>query len=217
MGKGRDRRRPADRSVEVNGPSALHVNAAMRLLPLHEDEPCGDAAVLHALPGGAWLAAIVDGLGHGEPAALAAQAALRTLAQAGTAPLANLLPQLQSALADTRGAAVGLLHLQGWQGHHVALGNTRTMRWRDGRLLRLFSQYGIAGGGLPARVDVTTLDLRPGDCVLMATDGVDERLELPVMLPEWRRKPALLCDHLLARWRQPQDDAGVLVLQIESA
>lgn len=188
-------------------------------VPLDAHEPCGDVAGWWPRAGGAaqeGLLAIVDGLGHGAEAALAAQRALVTLdalhEACADAPLPRLMQQLDTALASPlRGAAVGLVRVQGGALQHLGVGNTRVMRWRMGQLLRLPSCNGVVGGGLPAELPVNVLDLAAQDWLLMFSDGVDERLALPLMLPEWHRDPALLCLHLLQRHSGGLDDAAALV------
>jgi len=68
----------------------------------------------------------------------------------------------------------------------------------------------VVGGGFAQPVAVQVLDLEPGDWLLMFSDGLDERMELPAPLPEWQRDPALLCAHLARQWRLGADDIGVL-------
>jgi hypothetical protein len=206
---------------------ALGWQTAARVQPLQEGTPSGDATLHMALaapPSGApgpaapdgHLLAIIDGLGHGAPAALAAQAALQLLRQNPALPLPQLLGVLDTGLTGTRGAAVGLVQIRGRRLWHAGVGNTRALRWRGDHLLRLPSQSGVVGGGLPANLDlaVTEADLQPGDWLLLFTDGLSEKLDLKVHLPEWARDPQLLCDHLLARWRNPRDDAGVLAFHL---
>jgi len=185
-------------------------------LPLREGEPCGDAAAVFAPdgPGGAAVLVLVDGLGHGPQAAAAAQCALDAVSAQRGLPLPRLMAALDEALRPTRGAAVGLMHVQaGPRGGELAfagIGNTRALRARGAVQQRLPSQYGVVGAGLPRPVAVQVLDLAPGDWVLMFSDGLDERLVLPAPLPEWQRDPALLCTRLAQAWRQGADDIGVL-------
>lgn len=192
-------------------------------VPLAAHEPCGDAFGWWPLRGGAaheGLLAIVDGLGHGADAALAAQRAISTLdslqAAADQPPLQQLMLQLDSALAaPLRGAAVGLLRVQGSGLQHLGVGNTRALRWRAGQVLRLPSCNGVVGGGLPGELPLNRLDLAAQDWLLLFTDGLDERLELPLLLPEWQRDPALLCLHLLQRHSRGLDDAAALVMPVQ--
>ncbi|WP_200229219.1 SpoIIE family protein phosphatase [Rubrivivax gelatinosus] len=183
------------------------------------DAPCGDAAAWFGLSGdGAaptqGLLAIVDGLGHGAEAACAAEAAVQALAAAPDADLPALMRRLDGALGSLRGAAVGLVRVQGCRLQQAGVGNTRCMRLRSGHMTRLPSQNGIVGGGLPTRISVSELDLAPGDWLLLFSDGLAESLQLPVLLPEWERDPGLLCEHLLQQAAPGRDDAGVLVMQM---
>lgn len=200
---------------ESSSPASAVLRVGQRLLPLRAGDACGDAAACFELPAAAdgtprCLVAIIDGLGHGSEAALAAQAALATLAAAPELPLADLYTRLNARLLDTRGAAVGLARIDGLRLRHAGIGNTRALRLRGSTATRLPSCNGIVGGGLPLRVTVTELSLAPGDWLILFTDGLNEALQLPVQLPEWQRDPVTLCDHLLAHWRNPRDDAGVL-------
>ncbi len=189
---------------------------ASRVDSMRADEPCGDAAACFALPrevgaAAADLLVIVDGLGHGAEAALAAATALAIIGEQPALPLPALLARLETGLLGTRGAAIGLARVEGLHLQYAGIGNTRALCWRGARLLRLSSQYGIVGGGLALHVEVAEMALQDGDWLLLYTDGIEEMLKLPLRLPEWQRDPVLLCEHLLAHWRAPRDDAGVLV------
>lgn len=189
-------------------------------VPLHADEPCGDAAVAitNAHAPDRPLLMMVDGLGHGPEAALAAARAVSFATENATWPLPRLLHALDGALQGSRGAAVGVARIQndaqGLSLRFAGVGNTRALRWRAGAMQRLPSQYGIVGGGFSAPVAEHTVSLAPGDWVLMFSDGLNERIELPVLLPEWQRDPALLCAHLMKHWRQGADDIGVLACHL---
>jgi Stage II sporulation protein E (SpoIIE) len=209
----------AGTALSGNLQSDLTWRIAHQVLPLQTGEPCGDAAgdwawgAAEGANANGRLLAIVDGLGHGGEAALAAHVALDCLGERPQQALADLLAEADRRLVGLRGAAIGLLQMEGATARHAGVGNTRCLRWRGGRAQRMASQPGIVGGGLPAHINLATFDLAAGDWILMFTDGVDERLDLPVWLPEWDREPGLLCSHLLARWRASRDDAGVLVAQ----
>lgn len=196
-------------------PPGLRWQVASQVVPMHAGEPSGDAVAWLPLPAaGTGLLAIIDGLGHGPEAARAAQAAVQVLAARPDLPLPDLLAALDARLGSLRGAAVGLVRVAPGALVHAGIGNTRVMRLRGGVLWRLPSQNGIVGGGLQEPVQLNHLDLQAGDWLLLFTDGLDERLTLPVLLPEWTRAPATLCSHLLRQWGSSRDDAAVLVLQM---
>lgn len=205
-------------------PQHWRPGVASLTLPLQAGTPCGDLAFCRPWPSpadaSACLLAIVDGLGHGPAAALAAEAAQGVLAaaeQAAAPDLPRLMQALDRALASLRGAALGLMYVHAGQLDYAAVGNTRALCWRGQQFTRLPSQNGIVGGGLAAPVLVQRLAVLPGDCLLLFTDGLDERLPLSVPWPEWQRDPGLLCQHLMQHARLGRDDAGVLALQVAAA
>ena len=68
---------------------------------------------LHVLEQGPWgsLAAVVDGLGHGEEAAAAAEIASEILRHGADEPLAGLVKRCHQALKLTRGAVMTVVSL----------------------------------------------------------------------------------------------------------
>ena len=160
---------------DADWPSALERGEAGA--PLSGEERSGDLAVWAPYEGGA-LVATVDGLGHGNAAAdAAAVAAERLRAYAGEPP-DSALKRCHEALRSTRGVVATLawfdLSTGGltWTG----VGNV------EGRLVRadrkpgdstdsptLFG--GVLGWSLPA-VRLVRTTLAPGDCLVMATDGI---------------------------------------------
>ena len=144
--------------------------------PLAGESRSGDLAVFAAYEGGA-LVATVDGLGHGPPAADAAEAAgAQFRAHAGEPP-ERLLKRCHDSLRSTRGvvATLAWFDLDTGELTWTGVGNV------EGRLVRADRQGdsndsptlfgGVLGWSLPA-VRLVHTRLGPGDCVVMATDGV---------------------------------------------
>jgi negative regulator of sigma-B (phosphoserine phosphatase) len=145
--------------------------------PLAGEARSGDLAVFAPYEGGA-LVAVIDGLGHGAAAADASAAAAAVLAERPNDSPDALLKRCHDALRTTRGvvATLAWFDLAGRELTWTGIGNV------EGRLVRaaraagdsndsptLFG--GVLGWSLPA-VRVVRTELHPGDCLVMATDGV---------------------------------------------
>jgi hypothetical protein len=172
----------------------------------------GDLHLVQPFPGGALVAA-VDGLGHGEGAARAAQVAVATLqAHAHEAVLA-LLQRCHEALRETRGAVLTVASFH--SGGTVAWGGVGTV---EAVLLRADARAGpareevllhpgILGLPLPP-LRCAVLPVAPGDTLLLATDGVRGGFADGLRLGE---PPQQLAERILARDAKSTDDALVLV------
>jgi negative regulator of sigma-B (phosphoserine phosphatase) len=145
--------------------------------PLEGEDRSGDLAVWATYEGGA-LVAVVDGLGHGGPAADAAEAAAEQFRAHAGDPPELLLKHCHEALRATRGvvATVAWFDLAEGSLTWTGIGNVEARLVRAGRdrgdsldSPTLFG--GVLGWSLPA-VKLVRTTLAPGDCVVMATDGV---------------------------------------------
>lgn len=173
----------------------------------------GDAAVVVGQDD-VQLLAVIDGLGHGEAAGDAASAAVSTISANRAEPLDNILVLCHEALQSTRGAAITLarLDLAAASIEWVGVGNVDAHVVRAGpsgvsSVQSPVLSGGIVGFNLP-RLSVRQVDLRRGDLITMATDGVhgsfvsDLRLAMDV---------ASLAAHAVDSCAKGTDDALVLV------
>ena len=179
----------------------------------------GDLHVVAPFEGGV-LAGVIDGLGHGPEAAEAARAAGRVLAAFAGEPLPALVERCHEALRRTRGAVLSVASFAArpsrmtWGG----VGNVEGVLLRApaaGERAReaIPTRGGIVGYHLPA-VPEATLALRPGDTVILATDGI--RAGFWERLPP-AASPQALADAVLARDARGSDDALVLVARWRGA
>jgi hypothetical protein len=173
----------------------------------------GDAYVVKSIAGG-MLLAVVDGLGHGKPAAEAATLAAATVNECAEGSIASIFARCHEQLKGTRGVVMSCAifnaaeSVMTWAG----VGNV------EGRLIRLGTDSmvretslllkgGVIGDRLP-RVRTVIKTVSHGDVVILATDGIragfDERLNL-------RSTPQQIADAILASHRRHGDDALVLV------
>jgi negative regulator of sigma-B (phosphoserine phosphatase) len=156
-------------------PSALERGEAGA--PLAGEERSGDLAVFAAYDGGA-LVATIDGLGHGGAAADAAEAAAEQFRIHAAAAPETLLRRSHQALRSTRGvvATVAWFDLAdgglAWTGvGNVEARLVRADRARGEALDSPTLFGGVLGWSLPA-VKLVKTTLAPGDCLVMATDGI---------------------------------------------
>lgn len=175
----------------------------------------GDLAVVTLLADGVLVAGI-DGLGHGDEAARAARTAAEVVHQSPSQDLALLVRRCHDALKGTRGAAITLAFVSPSEGGVTWLGVGNV----EGRVLSgdpsatkpkgsLPLGNGVPGHELPP-VRATRIDLRTGDLVVLATDGVEAAFadSLDVSGSTQAISERILADH----WK-PLDDALVVAVR----
>ena len=139
---------------------------------------CGDLSLVVPHRGGVVLA-VVDGLGHGSPAAAAARRACEVLRSTPAADVGALLARCHDALRHTRAAAMGLASVTvadnsaSW----LAVGSVQGLRWRTDaaghrEIHPLVVHSGLVGDRMISPAKASTVPLEPGDVLIMATDGV---------------------------------------------
>ena len=175
----------------------------------------GDLAVVSLLPEGVLVAGI-DGLGHGDEAARAARTAAEVVRQSPSQDLPLLVQRCHNALKGTRGAAITLAFVSLSEGGVTWLGVGNV----EGRVLSgdpsatqpkgsLPLGTGVPGHELPP-VRATKLDLRTGDVIVLATDGVASAFadSLDVSGSTQAISERILSDH----WK-PLDDGLVVTVR----
>jgi phosphoserine phosphatase RsbX len=175
----------------------------------------GDLAVVSRLPQGALVAGI-DGVGHGSEAARAARTAAAAIREDPDDDLVRLVQRCHSALRGTRGAAISLalVSTSGSRMTWLGVGNV------EGRVLSgdpgatrqkssLALGRGVLGHELPA-MQAAAITMRPGDVLLLATDGVDPRFADSL---ELSGSSQTISDRILSDHWRPSDDALVIVVR----
>jgi phosphoserine phosphatase RsbX len=182
--------------------------------PVAGEPRSGDEALVLADDRGALVAA-VDGIGHGQAAAQAAEIAILALRHGPRDDAVALAERCHDALRHTRGAAIGLAVFRGdrtvtWLG----VGNITARLVRGGEPAPaaghwLVSQSGVVGEDLPP-LRCTTLAVHRGDVLVLATDGIDGAFadELVATGPCEEIAARVLRDHARAA-----DDALVVVVR----
>ena len=173
---------------------------------------CGDAFVITHVElgrdGGALLVAVVDGLGHGQEAGVAARAATLTVLAHRALPVAEILRHCDRELQPTRGAAIGLLRLEAdGRGEFCGIGNVEVQSL-VGVAPGVFCLPGIVGHR-PRALRSMPFTMQSGDIYCLHTDGVSGRGNLRGCLPGVAETVAR---RIVEGWGRPHDDATAVVL-----
>ena len=193
--------------------------AAGRALP--GEVETGDRAVHVELVGGA-VVAVVDGLGHGPEAALASARAVEVIeGHAGEHVDALSIDEVVAAahtrLARTRGVAMTIATItcdgtMRW----VGVGNVEAHLLRaDGHRARRDASAVLYGGVVGYRVPrlrVSTVQLAPGDLLVMATDGIQVDFTDHVIVGD---PPERVVARVLERSARTNDDALVAAVRYQ--
>jgi negative regulator of sigma-B (phosphoserine phosphatase) len=176
----------------------------------------GDKAVFAPYEGGG-LVAVVDGLGHGDEAADAAEVAADVLRAHTDCEPQALLERCHQALRGTRGAVMTFawFDLAKRQMRWAGVGNVeaRFVRATDLRGARHAGPVvlgGVVGFQIPRGLRTSTIDLHPGDAAAFATDGIAADFSAvldPVLTPQAQAE-RMLRDH-----GKGSDDALAVVVR----
>jgi serine phosphatase RsbU (regulator of sigma subunit) len=184
-----------------------------------EEVESGDLHIVapHAL---GVLLAVVDGLGHGAEAAVAARTAAEVLQQHPQESLTALVQRCHSALRKTRGVVMSLaaFDTETWLMTWLGIGNVvgtlfRADTARKPSYESLLLRGGVIGYQIPALRPVV-LPVLPNDILVFATDGV--RDEFGSYLPQEATMQDR-ADAIIGRLAKDSDDALVLVARYVGA
>ena len=190
-------------------PSALRCGAVCVPCPGEEESGDGWAVVDR---GETALALVVDGLGHGHDAALAAREAERTFHEySGLRPV-EMLEQLHQRLRPTRGAVAGVVELDRRERHarYCGVGNiSGSVLTREGRK-NVVSHHGTLGHGV-RKFHEFVYPWPEGSIVVLHSDGVSAHWDLGRYPGLASRRPILLAAAIYRDFHRTHDDATVLV------
>ncbi len=183
--------------------------------PIAGESVSGDMHLVAHFPGGV-LAAVIDGLGHGPEAAIAARAAVRILTRHAGEPVTDLVLRCHEELRPTRGAVLSLVSIDVRQSalSWIGIGNVETLLFRavsqpKSRRESLISRSGVVGYELTTP-HVRTLSIEPGDTIIFATDGIGS--EFTSVRPEGR-DAATIAAEIIDSHAKVTDDSLALVVR----
>jgi len=175
---------------------------------------CGDHPVAFEVGDSAALFGVIDGLGHGEAAAKAAQLAAEVIEQRRSEPLDVLMQRCHDALTQTRGVAMTLARVEFETGalSWVGIGNVAAdlvakhptgFEVRSSALLA----GGIVGYRMPQTLATSQVPIIPGDLLVISSDGIAEQHLDDI---DFAAPATTIAEKLVGRYGRETDDALVL-------
>jgi phosphoserine phosphatase RsbX len=198
--------------VEALNVPLVEYGIAKSILPGQGES--GDCHLV-CLSGNGILIAAVDGIGHGEEAASAAEMAIGILKENPEEPAISLVERCHESLRSTRGVVMSLAFIDPAHGMltWLGVGNVQGVLVRAGAGMakeELLLRGGVIGAQLPA-LQAAVLPVGKGDTVLFATDGI--RTEFVEGLSAMEA-PQRAADRILKQYGRGNDDALVLVARL---
>ncbi|HEY6454207.1 MAG TPA: ATP-binding SpoIIE family protein phosphatase [Steroidobacteraceae bacterium] len=172
---------------------------------------CGDGWALAQDPDWTTLM-VVDGLGHGTYAALAAECAQCTFAENPAQSPRALLERAHHSLVSTRGAAAAVGRVAATGGiSYAGVGNIGGCLVSAERSQGLISHNGTLGLTMP-RLQQFEYERPAASFLVMHSDGISARWDLHKDAALRQRHPAIIAAILFRDHARARDDATVVVL-----
>jgi anti-sigma regulatory factor (Ser/Thr protein kinase) len=192
-------------------PRALPAGAIS--LPKAGEEVCGDAWTL-VQGRGRLVLLVVDGLGHGRDAAVAARAAVAAAERNAARNAAELLETVHAALRPTRGAAAAVMLLQPESELCTicGVGNIAAMIRSAGRTRSMVSHNGTLGHQVH-KMQEFSYPFPRGSLLIAHTDGIATHWDLAAYPGLEARHPAIVAAALCRDFDRGRDDLTVVALR----
>jgi negative regulator of sigma-B (phosphoserine phosphatase) len=163
------------------------------------------------------LIAAVDGIGHGDEAAKAAEAAISILNAAPEEPVISLVERCHENLRSTRGVVLSLASIHPRHGMMtwLGVGNVQGVLMRAGARRgnvqeALLLRAGVVGSQLPA-LQAAVLPIAKGDTLVFVTDGIRGEFAEGLSALE---SPQRAADKILNQYGRGNDDALAVVVRL---
>ncbi|MBN1487622.1 MAG: SpoIIE family protein phosphatase [Anaerolineae bacterium] len=177
----------------------------------------GDQYIVADFPNG-MLVSVIDGLGHGDKASLAAKRAVAVLQKNPHRPVDWLLQECHRALRGTRGVVMSIASFHAFDNKMtwLGIGNVYGMLLKadvpfGSKPNTLLLRGGVVGYNLPT-LRPLSVTVNRGDTLIFVTDGIRSSFskDLSIDVP-----PQSMADEILSQHRRGTDDALVLVARYQ--
>jgi len=195
-------------------PGDIDVPYGALRIPMRHELACGDAWHLRA-DAQTVAVTVIDGLGHGLPAADAAQAGVAAVAQASATGAPVLIGILHAGMSGTRGgaAAVACVDVASGQLEFAGIGNIAASLCEPTGSRGLASHPGIVGVQY-RKAQPFHFHAAAGTLLVMHSDGLQARWSLRDYPGLLHRHPALIVAVLHRDFDRGRDDAGIVALRL---
>ncbi|MEO5929180.1 MAG: ATP-binding SpoIIE family protein phosphatase [Candidatus Kapaibacterium sp.] len=180
-------------------------------VPLTGETACGDSWATHCEPG-RQLVLVVDGLGHGPMAEMAAREAIGAFQENVGESLQEIMEAMHGAMTHTRGAALALAEIdpERRQINYTGIGNIVGLVQSDEKVYRMISHNGIMGHTV-RRFQQFSYPWPDDALLIMHSDGVGTHWNLNSYPGLSAQHPSVIAGVLYRDWSRGRDDATVVV------
>jgi anti-sigma regulatory factor (Ser/Thr protein kinase) len=198
-----------DAASLIGSPSRISMGGVC--IPVAGEDVSGDSWFGHATRDNATIC-VADGLGHGEGAATASLAAIRSFADQPDLPIEEILHKQHGALRPTRGAAIGIARIETAQSRvdFTGAGNISAAIINGETTRRLVSVNGIVGHEL-RKPQKYSYPWTADAVLLMHSDGVSANWSISNYPGLLQHEPALIAAVIYRDLCRGSDDATVVV------
>ncbi len=172
----------------------------------------GDTYLISHLSPSKTIAAVIDGLGHGKEAHLAANIAKEQILLRPELPPDSLIVYVHQAIRGTRGAVIGLIQLDtnADKLQFTGIGNIEGFIVTSSGKKNLLSFGGIVGHNIRTP-RVFDFPFKPKDTACLYTDGINSRWRIDEI--NWQDHPQQIAEYLVSNFSRPNDDATILIIR----
>jgi len=171
---------------------------------------CGDAYFIKAFENKV-LITVIDGLGHGPDAAVAANTAVEYIKNNYKKGLTEIIKGCHKEMKRTRGAVIGiaLIDLKSSILRYAGIGNIEAIV-KSRTMIRPNSQNGILGHNL-SEVKEEEFPFNPGDLIILHSDGISKQFDLDLYPPEFfGQYPQTIVERVTAEFGSKSDDLCIV-------
>ncbi len=203
---------PIPRPHMPSPPSNFEIGAIN--VPIAGETVCGDAWVAHPTCSGIRVL-LADGLGHGEGAAEASNAAIQIASNYVADSPTQLLERIHAGLRPTRGAAVSVARIDFHRETvcFAGLGNVAGVLIVPGDPRRQMVSYNGTAGHQARKIREFTYPWTAASILILHSDGLTSHWSLDKYPGLYRCHPSIIAAVLFRDFQRGKDDATVVVVR----